>query len=1074
MTTCVWVGVFVIVLFNLRLGWSLSGLVVPGYLAPLIFVKPWAAAVVVFEACLTYLIVYWFSERGSKVAFWNALFGRDRFFALLVVSIAIRLIFDTWLLPDLASTLEDRFDLAVDFRNNLHSFGLIIICLLANQFWKTGLLRSVVPVAVPILLTALVIRFVLMEFTNFSIGNLGYIYEDVAASIMASPKAYMILILAAFIASRMNLHYGWDSNGILIPALLALQWYQPEKILVSFVEAGIILLAANALLRLPLLARVNIEGGHKLLLFFNISFAYKLLLGWSVLWLDLDINATDYYGFGYLLTTLLAIKMHDKEIVARLSRATLQTSLTAVVIASLLAFALSRFDWRDPLVRETPATANTRGIDKTWKPLTEHLKDETLTAYQHRSVHDINKPLAIEIDQFTRALGLLRHHADRTDPARLAEAASRFAAINFEIVEHPDWILIRERQPSLGWGTYALARKATRKLSLEIPAPLEDGHLSHISAYLFELYGAQSLAIAGNQIRLNRNRDPISTLDQTSFFQAFHRFNARNDILQIRGLTDLNRRRLGQRHDTKQLSELRLDGSIPEQLDVTRLQKMVGDFRTYFEPPNMSNIQRQSSAAGFAELFLTSDSVRQLLYAALSNDNGGPLPATALIQAQYLTERLSAAERLIAPKNSNTYRQLSQAESLYFDEQVLEPMLAWTDKYTSYGRTLADLWANDTCRETLARDKGEVTSPCRTLEMALNDLAAIHNAAGVLRHEVNLLVGDRGDPLLYLGPTASPPIRHSAFVALRVGASSPVVVQAPRPRVEPGSLEFASRLFLETRAKALIISGVHSATNTDQSADVLRLANKQSLFNLASQHLVRAAADTPLTLVQIRGLRARTRVADRPFDILVSASFVPNGETAIEEPALEKYFKRHGLRAVQIDGSLATVGYENHSVLQNRYLEQSQNKSFLTQWVSRQARLAQRHQSSNRQLLAQLASLGLPVVEASLADRLASGTPERAITAELEARLRHYQNSTDVLVLADLLDRHAWHFEALLDRRTQQIYLLAGHDRHQIAGAFLLGTGTGEGYRIAQTALARTVARFVERRDSWLTIVGPS
>ena len=46
--TTVWVGVLVVVFFNLRLGWLLSGLVVPGYLAPLILAKPWAASVIIF------------------------------------------------------------------------------------------------------------------------------------------------------------------------------------------------------------------------------------------------------------------------------------------------------------------------------------------------------------------------------------------------------------------------------------------------------------------------------------------------------------------------------------------------------------------------------------------------------------------------------------------------------------------------------------------------------------------------------------------------------------------------------------------------------------------------------------------------------------------------------------------------------------------------------------------------------------------------------------------------------------------------------------------------------------------
>ena len=52
--TTVWVGVVVFSLMNLRLGWTFSGLVVPGYLVPLVIVKPWAAGVIVVEALLTH------------------------------------------------------------------------------------------------------------------------------------------------------------------------------------------------------------------------------------------------------------------------------------------------------------------------------------------------------------------------------------------------------------------------------------------------------------------------------------------------------------------------------------------------------------------------------------------------------------------------------------------------------------------------------------------------------------------------------------------------------------------------------------------------------------------------------------------------------------------------------------------------------------------------------------------------------------------------------------------------------------------------------------------------------------
>ncbi|WP_428027867.1 poly-gamma-glutamate biosynthesis protein PgsC/CapC [Altererythrobacter sp.] len=343
--TTVWVGVFVLCFFNLRFGWVLSGLVVPGYLVPLIIVKPLAALVIVVEAILTYAIVWLFSEKLSRGRF-PSLFGRDRFMGLILASIAVRLLLDGYLLPELAGWLETNFDRRIDWDDNLQSFGLVIISLLANQFWKPGLGRGLVMAAVTVGLTWFIIRFGLMEFTNFRISGVSYLYEGLASSILASPKAYIILTLTALIASHVNVRFGWDFSGILIPALIALQWYQPTKIVTSFAEAIIIYAAARLILKLPMMANVTLEGGRKLLLFFNISFAWKMLLGWFIVWQQIDVKTTDFFGFGYLLSTLIAIKAHDKNIFPRLARSTLQVSLAGAVLGNLAGFALSAANTR--------------------------------------------------------------------------------------------------------------------------------------------------------------------------------------------------------------------------------------------------------------------------------------------------------------------------------------------------------------------------------------------------------------------------------------------------------------------------------------------------------------------------------------------------------------------------------------------------------------------------------------------------------------------------------------------------------------------------------------------------------
>lgn len=338
--TTVWVGVFVLAFFNLRFGWVLSGLVVPGYIVPLLILRPMAAGVIVVEAVITYLIVVWFSERFARGRF-NALFGRDRFMGLVLASIAVRASFDGYLLPLVADWLELHANLQFDWHSNLQSFGLVVISLMANQFWKPGLARGLFSAAVVIGITFLIVRYGLMEFTNFRLSGVSYVYEGLASSILASPKAYIILVLTAFIASQMNVRYGWDFSGILIPALIALQWYQPAKVLSSFVEAAVIYFLARAVIRLPWFAAMTIEGARKLVIFFNVSFAYKLLLGHGLNLLDLDVKTTDFYGFGYLLSTLLAIKAYDKDIFPRVMRSTLEVSVAGAAAGNLVGFVLA-------------------------------------------------------------------------------------------------------------------------------------------------------------------------------------------------------------------------------------------------------------------------------------------------------------------------------------------------------------------------------------------------------------------------------------------------------------------------------------------------------------------------------------------------------------------------------------------------------------------------------------------------------------------------------------------------------------------------------------------------------------
>ncbi|MEC8225254.1 MAG: poly-gamma-glutamate biosynthesis protein PgsC/CapC, partial [Pseudomonadota bacterium] len=244
--TTVWVGTAVVCLLNLRFGFPLTGLVVPGYLVPLLIISPTSAAVIIIEAIVVYALMRFSAHYMMEKFGYGEMFGRDRFFAIILLSILVRVCMDTLFWPLIAAQLS-QWDITFDYASQLYSLGLIIIALTANVMWNGGFKYGLKVTFIQLLITFLLVRFVLMPFTNFSIANLGIMYEAVAASIIAAPKAYIILVITAFIASRANIKYGWEFNGIMLPALLALQLTQPSKLLTSFIETAVILIIGSSL-----------------------------------------------------------------------------------------------------------------------------------------------------------------------------------------------------------------------------------------------------------------------------------------------------------------------------------------------------------------------------------------------------------------------------------------------------------------------------------------------------------------------------------------------------------------------------------------------------------------------------------------------------------------------------------------------------------------------------------------------------------------------------------------------------------------------------------------------------------
>lgn len=1024
----VWVGISVVALTNLRLGWVLSGLVIPGYMVPLLIAKPATAVVVFAEGVVTYLIVWLYSEYSTRFIGTSNFFGRDRFFALVLVSVAVRIVNDGFLLPALGAWLLQHYDYAFDYRSHLHSFGLIIVALIANNFWKSGVLRGAWPMAVQVGITWAIVRYVLMEFTNFNIASLAFMYEDSASSFLAAPKAYIVLLVTAFVASRLNLFYGWDFSGILIPSLLALQWFEPYKIATTFIEAIVILAIASVVLRAPIFRNITMEGARKLLLFFNISFAYKYLLSWVlIVWMP-HIKISDWFGFGYLLATLIALKIHDKGIFARMTRATLQASLTGVAVATVIGFVLVLMPdpgWEATAANRAnmlqPIASSTRDI--------ADILDAEKTAYYATSLgQSMDVPLQREIDAFSAGVRKLLEYRHSRDVKVLDSARQALLAANYDVERISDsYLLLRERQPAHYWGTYVLRLDGASQLLVSAPAPVDEAGSFEAGVAVFMQFGARAFAAAAASRFANEDgSSDVLTRPQT-IFQAFHRELALREVLQVRSRNEGS-------------SVLHVSGSVPEGIDLNVLKNAAPALQVEFTPSDQRNLQRQTMRGNFSEIWFGHADAYQI---RLARSDMPPVLHEPVNQGFASLLRKTVMQQLAA-SGSDAYRAPRQEELLRIDREVLSPLLA------------------------LAPAMATQAGPERNTAAALASIAASGRALGL---ELRWIVDAQAGYLLVADNA-----RHGGWIAIRTGAADNIALEVPRPVFESGTLETALNAFSDLRARVLVIAGSAPDANKDGSADVLAMNNAHALFTLAHQAALREMGDKSGAAVQVRAFGVRP---DQPppredallaFDTAVPERAALSGKAA----ALLQGFEHMGLRIRLGDGTNDAAGYEAASGPQARYMKQTSNKHFAVLWVSPLVRshLAEESLMAERR---QFIALGLPVTQgAAIAELSKRHMSEKRLPAELRASAERYLAAKDVVLLSDMQRRHPeFRFELLEDDGGRGAFLLIAERNRALLGAMSLAmrsdTNDAE-LAVANGPVAEQAARFITRRARWLVV----
>lgn len=961
--TTVWLGTFVIVFFNEWLGWPLSGLIVPGYLVPLMILQPTSATVIVVEATVTYAIAYGLFTLLPRTGWWFSVFGRDRFFFLVLLSVIVRIIFDAWLLPAVGDALTRHFDLAFQYRNQLHSVGLIIVALMANQFWKPGLQRGLLPVLCILFVTYVLVRFILLPYTNFTISSIAYLYEDVAGSIFAAPKTYIILLTAAFLASRMNLLYGWEFNGILIPSLLALLWYQPLKLAVSFAETFVVLGLAHLVLALPMFRGLTIEGGRKLLLFFNISFAYKMALGFTLNAIDPSLKVTDFFGFGYLITTLLAIKMHDKGIALKMTRATLQISLVSALVANLLGYALTWLPRPEPMVAPSP-----KAVPLAEEPLAATLRREKLGLYRAQRLDDLRPPTAMQCDRFRGVLTDLQ--STDADGAALRTLRDQLAALGFDLhILEERYFLLTESGEAQGHGLFVVDSRADSDLLITVPAPLDEWMTMESAVLLMERFGARALAVNTVTDRLQREAalDPMN--DYQSFITVFFQVFGRHQTLQVRGLIESREDQMPRdwQQSSRDQGVLFVKASLPRHLSLTDLGALTGPLHTVFADSPLPNLHRDMARDGFAALFLTKSNLRSLLSKQLT-PQAVSWPQTDLALGRIRDRWLDP--NWPAGAGSEAYVGPALEQLWYLDEEVFQPLV-------------------------------ELVQRADTANVPHDTLRIIARSAATLGLELRL-VQDGGAHYLVVDEGAAPQ-RFWGGLLVRLGPARPYMVQVPRPLQDRHTIAFGFDQFHDLHARLLLVHGAHPYANASGLADVTQPNNRLTFFNQASQSFLRAFAE-PHLLLQIRAMGYRDDAPSPTADILLASHRGVTGPTFLTplEQGYVQFLEQVGFDVGFVDGRAQTAGYSVGGNPQAAFIDHEPSNRFFTVWVAARLRRLYAPLTDPDRVVKQLAALDIPTHRQSIGQVLQAAPPPQAADQSLLTTLTDYLRYRDILALQTL------------------------------------------------------------------------
>ncbi|CCQ09372.1 hypothetical protein PALB_2130 [Pseudoalteromonas luteoviolacea B = ATCC 29581] len=885
--TTVWIGIMVVGILNLRFGFPLTGLVVPGYLTPLLIVNPISAFVILIEAILVYFLMRFLAKQLMEQFGFSELFGRDRFFAIILLSILVRIVMDMLFWPILANTLS-QWDITFDYSSQLYSLGLVIIALTANVMWNGGFRYGMFVTLLQLIITFILVRYGLMEWTNFSIANLSIMYEAVAASIIAAPKAYIILVITAFLASRANIKYGWEFNGIMLPALLALQLMEPSKLLTSFIETGVILLIGGLLLNFTRMKHWHFEGARLMMFFFNIGFAYKLLLNNIVAHYFPALKVTDTFAFGYMLSTLLALKIYQKNALGLILRATFQTSVVggafAILIGFLIMFIPSLF---------TPSMQTQTTVIESESRL------EELVNHYKSNLYTVNKQNLLTLNHFEQQnqldifkLTLARLMYSPNERHIIDDATKRLRSLNFRLIENENYLFIIDNQVANLRGFYVINKASAKDVLVTSPYPNSERIASDSATALFRLFNAKALAL-GTQNLWKHTQD---SEPRSPFYNAFLRVVGEVAILQIREqktTIDLN--------TSSPQGQYWIYNQIPDALSQREFMALLGPMEAKFGIVNAESLPWPNYEGHYLEAYLSKNNYGHLL-AQLAREPSLSSSAPLALEKNTLENVLKEFESIISAKGSDQFKLLTHSQAALWENDVLVPLLELAPSLS----TASDI---ERAQPILQRINSFVHS--QGYKLVLLDTSS--QSFLIIRPQNTIDAKGLGQGMYVFG----------------LGARTNVSIQIPRPLLESNTLKFSANLFETMNAKSLLIAGAHPFTSP--IADVMAPDIITSLFNVVHQSTLRYLDSSPLLNIQVRSHSAPSSI--RP-NAIAYANTLPKIQVNNEVAHLNRALHTLGVTVETVTGQMATRGLEIGTSPQTGYQLFSEQSELATLWLS--------------------------------------------------------------------------------------------------------------------------------------------